>query len=50
VESHFLAGILRPLFWLLVLIPLLAALRWALGKYLAPRLSPRVRSVLFRKV
>ena len=49
VEVHFLAGVFRPLFWLLVMLPLLALIRWLTGKYLAPRLPPRARDFLFRK-
>lgn len=34
MEGHFLAGVLRPVFWLLVLIPLLAGVRWLVNRYL----------------
>jgi hypothetical protein len=50
VESHFLAGLLRPLFWLLVMLPALALVRWALNRYLRPYLPERVSRVLFRKI
>ena len=39
MESHFLAGALRPLFWLAVMLPFLLALRWLLNRYLRPRLK-----------
>jgi hypothetical protein len=39
VEPHFFAGLLKPLFWLAVVIPALAGLRWALNRYVRPRLK-----------
>ena len=50
VDSHFLAGVIRPFFWLLVMLPFLVLLRWLLGRYVRPHLSPRWQQILFRKV
>lgn len=41
MESHYLAGLLRPLFWLLVMLPFLAGLRWLLLRYVRPHLKER---------
>ena len=39
METYFWAGLVKPFFWLLVLLPLLALLRWALNKYVRPNLK-----------
>jgi hypothetical protein len=39
-DPHFWAGVFRPFFWLLVMLPFLAGLRWVLNRYIRPRLSP----------
>ena len=39
MDNHFWAGVGRPIFWVLVMIPALAGLRWVLLRYLRPRLS-----------
>jgi hypothetical protein len=49
-DPHFLAGLLRPIFWLLVMLPLLALLRWALNRYVRPRLKPSAWAVSQRPV
>lgn len=41
MNSYFLAGLIKPLFWLLVMLPFLALLRWLLNRYLRPRLKDR---------
>lgn len=37
--TYFWAGLAKPVFWLLVLIPLLALLRWGLNKFVRPSLK-----------
>jgi hypothetical protein len=38
-DPHFWAGVLRPIFWVAVMIPLLLVLRLALNRYVRPRLT-----------
>jgi hypothetical protein len=44
-DPHFWAGVFRPFFWLLVMLPLLAGLRWVLLRYVKPRLPERAWSL-----
>lgn len=37
--EYFLAGIAKPFFWVAVMIPFLAGLRWALNRFVRPRLK-----------
>jgi hypothetical protein len=44
-DPHFWAGVFRPFFWLLVMLPFLAGLRWVLNRYVRPRLPSRAWAI-----
>jgi hypothetical protein len=49
-DPHFWAGVFRPFFWLLVMLPALAGLRWVLIRYVKPRLPSTVWNATQRPV